>query len=55
MIFQTNDWLAEGNIGQSKNITDIYTRIGKMVQEMSDKVVRIVGKGGLTSSSKWGD
>lgn len=55
MIFQTNTWLAEGNIGQDKNVTDQYTRIGRMVQEMSDKVVRIVGKGGLETSSKWGD
>lgn len=55
LIFQTNAWLAEGSIGQSKNITDPYTRIGRMVQEMSDKVVRIIGKGGLVSSSKWGD
>lgn len=56
MIFQTNEWLTEGNIGKSKNLTDTYTRIGRLVQQMSDKVVRIVGKGGLrTNSIKWGD
>lgn len=56
MIFQTNEWLTDENIGKSKNITDEYTRIGKMVQEMSGKVVRIVGKDALTSNGvKWGD
>jgi hypothetical protein len=48
-IFQDNGWLNLDDSGNGR------TRIGRMMIQLSKKTYKVVGKGALAASNKWGD